>query len=65
MRYCSRVYGITAQDIDELEHRRYAFIAETGTRKVVQIVLVTNGQIKRNSYLDSIHSHVTGDELFP
>ena len=55
---------LTAKDDHELQQKRAAFIAETGTRKAVHITMVTMYGLSHKGYRASVQSEVTLDDLF-
>jgi len=63
MKYTDAEFSITKKYAQELRNKRIVFIEETGTKKAVQIALITPVGIKRNDYYDIAQSIVTADDL--
>ena len=64
MKYSLHPITLTARDDQELQNRRMAFLAETGTRKAIHITMVTSFGLAENGYRASVQSEVTLDDLF-
>ena len=64
MKYTDAEFSITKKYAQELRNKRIAFIEETGTKKAVQIALITPVGIKRNDYYDIVQAVVTSEGLF-
>jgi hypothetical protein len=64
MKFSETEYELTKRDDIALERKREVFVAETGTKKAVQIVMVTSSGLKRNSYYHTIQAEVTANDLF-
>jgi len=64
MKHSLHPVTLTAKDSQELENKRMAFLAETGTRKAVHITMVTTYGLTGKGYRASVQSEVTLDDLF-
>jgi len=63
MKYSDVEFSVTKKIAEELRNKRNIFIEETGTKKAVQIALITPVGIKRNAYIDIIQSLITTKDL--
>ena len=63
MKFTDTEFSITKKHVLELRNKRNVFIEETGTKKAVQIALITPVGIKRNDYSDVVQSIVTAEDL--
>ena len=64
MKYSLHPITLTANDDQALQHKRAAFLAETGTRKAVHITMVTTYGLAEKGHRASVQSEVTIDDLF-
>lgn len=64
MKYSLHPITLTAKDDLDLQNKRTAFLAETGTRKTVHITMVTTYGITEKGHPASVQSQVTIDDLF-
>ncbi|MDR1013798.1 MAG: AAA family ATPase [Coriobacteriales bacterium] len=63
-KYASGAYGIDKTESQRLREKRGAFMAETGTRKLAHITMITTFGLKRNAYAGEILFQLTLDDLF-
>jgi len=64
MKYTDTEFSMTKKHAQDLRNKRTVFIDETGTKKAVQITLITPVGIKRNEYFDIVQSIITTEDLF-
>jgi len=64
MKYSLHPITLSAKDDEELQNKRAAFLAETGSRKAVHITMVTTYGVTDKGYSAAIQSQVTLDDLF-
>jgi len=64
MKYSLHPVTLAAKDDQELQHKRVAFLAETGTRKAIHITMITTYGLTEKGHRASIQSEVTLDDLF-
>lgn len=64
MKWSEKPYAVDKAEEDALRRRRAVFLAETGTRKSVQTVLVSPEGIERNKHAAAVQAVVTLDDLF-
>ena len=64
MKYSQHPYTISMKYDQELQHKRMAFISETGARHAIHITMVTTYGLSDKGYRASIQSEVTLDDLF-
>ena len=64
MKYTKQPYEMKYEEEVRIQNRRDRFIAETGTDKAVQLILVSASGVKRNAYSDEFHAIITADALF-
>jgi hypothetical protein len=64
MKYADEEYTLQKDEDAALRNRRNVFIAETGTKKAVQIVLVTPVGLSQGAYNQTVQAVVTAEDLF-
>ena len=64
MKYSIHPYTISSKYAQELQHKRMAFSAETGTSNAIHITMVTTYGLTENGYRTSIQSEVTLNDFF-
>ena len=64
MKYSMHPITINANDDQNLQHKRTAFLAETGTRKAIHMTMITTYGLTDKGYHASIQSEVTLNDLF-
>ena len=64
MKYSLHPITLTAKDDQDLQNKRMAFYAETGTRKAVHITMVTTYGVTEKGYRASVQSQVVLDDLY-
>jgi hypothetical protein len=64
MKYADEEYTLKKDEDAALRNRRNVFIAETGTKKAVQIVLVTPVGLSQGAYGQTVQTVVTEEDLF-
>lgn len=64
MKYSKSPYYLDAREIEKIQHRIDSFINETGTKKSVNLTLITSYGITAGSDTSYIQSMVTMDDLF-
>ena len=64
MKYSLHPITLSAKDDEELQSKRAAFLAETGSRKAVHITMVTTYGVTDKGHSAAIQSQVTLDDLF-
>ena len=64
MKYSLHPYSISKKYDQDLQHKRAAFLAETGARHAIHITMVTTYGLADKGYRASIQSEVTLDDLF-
>jgi len=64
MKYSLHPITLNANDDQALQHKRTAFLAETGTRKAIHITMVTAYGLTGKGYQASVQSEVTLNDLF-
>jgi len=63
IKYSDTEFSISKKNAHDLRNKRNVFIEETGTKKAVQITLITPVGVKRNEHYDIVHSIVTVEDL--
>ncbi len=63
MKFSDTEFSISKRLANELRVKRNVFIEETGTKKAVQIALITPVSVRRNEYYDTVHAVVTAEDL--
>jgi AAA+ ATPase superfamily predicted ATPase len=64
MKYADEEYTLKKDEDAALRNRRSTFVAETGTKKAVQIVLVTPVGLSQGAYAQTVQAVVTAEDLF-
>lgn len=64
MKYYADPYALDKKDLNELERKRSAFRAVTGTSKSILLTLLTSKGLIKNAYANSIQVALTLDDLF-
>ena len=64
MKYCSTQYRLNEDEYLRLQYRRDTFIAESGTRKAVQLTMITPFGLVSGGYADDIPCNVDMNDLF-
>ncbi|MCL1983058.1 MAG: ATP-binding protein [Clostridiales bacterium] len=64
MKYSLHPVTLTAKDDQDLQRKRTAFLAETGTRKAVHVTMVTTYGLTEKGHTASVQSEVALDDLF-
>jgi len=64
MKFSLHPVTVTKEDDQNLERKRAAFLAETGSRKAIHTTMVTTYGLTDKGYRASIQSEVTLDDLF-
>jgi len=64
MKYSQHPYSISMKYDQELQHKRMAFLSETGARHAIHITMVTTYGLSDKGYRAAIQSEVTLDDLF-
>jgi AAA+ ATPase superfamily predicted ATPase len=64
MKFSLHPVTLTASDDQGLQHKRTAFLAETGTRKAIHLTMVTTYGLTNKGYKASVQSEVTLNDLF-
>jgi predicted AAA+ superfamily ATPase len=64
IKYSLNRYALDKADNDDLERKRVAFLAETGTKSALHQTMVTTYGLENNAYRNGIQSEITLDDLF-
>lgn len=64
MKFSINEFAIDKDYDEKLRNKIETFRAETGTRKALQLTMVTTYGVKRNMYSNKVQSEVTLDDLF-
>ena len=64
MKYSLHPVTLSLKDDQALQHKRSAFLSETGTRKAIHITMVTTYGITKKGHSASVQSEITLDDLF-
>jgi len=64
MKYSLHPVTLSAKDDQDLQNKRTAFLAETGTRKAVHITMVTTYGLTEKGHTASVQSEIIIDDLF-
>ena len=64
MKYSLNPYTISMKYDEDLQHKRMAFVGETGTRLAIHITMVTTYGLADKGYRASVQSEVALDDLF-
>ena len=64
MKYTENEFVIDAAYEDNLRHKEQIFITESGTKKAVQITLITSNGLKHNSHWQVVMHELTAKDLF-
>ena len=64
MKYWAGPYVMTAEDDAALMSKKSELKAAVGTRKAVQLTMVTSFGVRQNAYSGKVQSFVTLDDLF-
>jgi len=64
MKYSKHPVTLTIGDDQNLQNKRIAFLAETGTRKAIHVTMVTTYGLTDKGYRTSVQSEVTLNDLF-
>lgn len=64
MKFSINEFTIDKEYDEKLRNKIETFRAETGTRKALQLTMVTTYGVKRNMYRNKVQSEVLLDDLF-
>jgi len=64
MKHSLHPVTLSLKDSQDLDNKRMAFLAESGTRKAIHITMVTTYGLTGKGYRASVQSEVTLDDLF-
>ena len=64
MKFSGKEYTVTAKTDEEIRRKEADFLAATGTRYAIHVILVTPYGIADGSYAGQIQNVITADELF-
>lgn len=64
MKYSLHPYTIGKKDDDDLQHKRMAFLSETGVKNAIHITMVTTYGLTEKGYRSSVQAELSLDDLF-
>jgi hypothetical protein len=63
IKYANGSYALGADEVEKLKRRVSAFVTDTKTKKRIILTIITNNELLRNSYFNTINKALTLDDL--